>query len=134
MLYLTIEDIVSNSIIELEKIDGSTNVLIEDAKKYGEEVAKHLTKRGYYTKLKLNPGLTENFEIKYSNYFSKYFEDSTYGYRLNENVSIDDIISIFRNSLVCEVIESFISKEVIENSVGKVSCEIVKTLKRIKDE
>ena len=58
MLYLTVEDIVANSIIELNKIDGSKNVLIDDAKKYGEEVAKHLKKRGYYTLLKLNPSLS----------------------------------------------------------------------------
>lgn len=138
MLYLTIEDIVSNSIIELEKLDGRTNVLIDDAKRYGEEVAKHLTKRGYYTKLKLNPGLTESFDIKYSNYFSKYYENTTFGYQLVDGKSIEEVISIFRSPLVDEVVESFTCEEVIENSIGKKDNYIVyekaKVLKRIKDE
>ena len=116
MLYLTVEDIVANSIIELNQLDGSKEVLIDEAKKYGEEVSKHLRKRGYYTLLKLNPGLTESFEIKYGNYFSKYYQDETYGYRLNDGKEVEDIVPIFRDPLVYEVIESFTSLEVIENS------------------
>ena len=138
MLYLTIEDIVPNSVIELERIDGKRKILIADAKKYGEEVAKNLTKRGYYTKLKLNPGLTESFDIKYSNYFEKYYENDTYGYQLKDNINIDEIISIFRNPLVDEVVESFTNEEVIENSIGKKdnssSLERIKVLKRTKNE
>ena len=131
MLYLTIEDIVPNSIIELEKINGRKNVTIEEAKKYGEEVAKHLTKRGYYTRLKLNPGLTESFEIKYGNYFEKYYDKDTYGYYLNEEKDIEEITKIFRTPLVSEVIESFTNQEVIKNSIGIISTQS-NTLKRKK--
>ena len=91
-----------------------------------------------YTKLKLNPGLTESFDIKYSNYFSKYYENTTFGYQLVDGKSIEEIISIFRSPLVDEVVESFTCEEVIENSIGKkdnyISYEKAKVLKRIKDE
>ena len=116
MLYLTVEDIVANSIIELNKIDGSRKVMIEDAKRYGEEVANHLKKRGYYTLLKLKPNLTESFEIKYENYFTKYYENESYGYMLNDDKEIKDIEAIFRLPIAYEVVESFTSSEVIEKS------------------
>lgn len=130
MLYLTIEDIVANSIIELNKIDGSKKVLIEDAIKYGEEVANHLKKRGYYTRLKLNSHLTEQFEINYRNYFTKYQQDNSYGYELNKSKEIEDIIKEFRNESIQEAIESFTDKEVINKSFFK-NKEIINSKRRI---
>lgn len=128
MLYLTMEDIIPNSIIELEKIDGSTSVLISDAIDYGKEVAAHLKRRGYYTSLKLKEDL---FDASYCDYFDKYYEKQTYGYRLASGKTVRDIVSIFRDSLDDEVIESFTSSEVIANSFLKKR-SFVKTLKKIK--
>ena len=116
MLYLTVDDIVPNAIIELNKIDGSREVIIGDAKIYGEELAKHLGKRGYYTLLKLNPSLTESFEVKYGDFFQKYYQNDSYGYKLQENKEIQDIIPIFRESINKEIRDIFDSEEVIENS------------------
>ena len=117
MLYLEVEDIVANSIIELNKLDGSTEVMIGDAKRYGEEVAKHLKeKKGYYTLLKVNPSTTESFETKYSNYFSKYYEGNSYGYRLVGDKTVEDIVSIFRSPLVLELVDSFTDELVIKRS------------------
>ena len=128
MLYLTMEDIIPNSIIELEKINGRTDVLIDDAIDYGKEVAKHLKRRGYYTSLKLKEEL---FDTRYCDYFDKYYENHTYGYRLANDKTVMDIISIFRDSLEDEVIESFTTSEVIAKTFLKKS-SLVKTLKKIK--
>ena len=116
MLYLTVEDIVANSIIELNKIDGSRCVLIDDAKCYGIEVANNLRKRGYFTLLKLNSSLTESFEVKYKNYFHKFIDKESYGYCLEDDKTIEDIVSIFRSPISSEVVDSFSCDEVIQNS------------------
>ena len=126
MLYLTVEDIIANSIIELNKIDGSREVMIEEAKKYGQEVANHLKNKGYYTLLKLNPSLTESFELKYSDYFQKYYENDSYGYQLQDKKNIEDIDSIFRKPIAEELVDSFSNEEVITKSFGNRS--ITKTL------
>ena len=73
-----------------------------------------------------------------NNYFSKYYENTTFGYQLVDGKSIEEVISIFRSPLVDEVVESFTCEEVIENSIGKkdnyIGYEKAKVLKRIKDE
>lgn len=120
MLYLTVEDIVPNSIIELNKIDGRKEVLIEDAKRYGKEVAEYLKAKGYYTLLKINPSLTESFEEKYGNFFTKYNDQETYGYRLSEEKNINDIIEIFRNPIHEEIRDSFSNQEVISKSFQEI--------------
>lgn len=117
MLCLTVEDIVPNSIIELNKINGSKKVLIEEARKYGENVANYIkNNKGYYTLLKINPSQTESFEIKYGNFFKKYYQEESYGYQLTEGTEIEDIIPIFRDSIVEEVRDCFSNEEVIEKS------------------
>ena len=128
MLYLTVEDIVPNSIIEKNKINGSREILIEEAKKYGEEVAEHLKKRGYYTIVKLNSSLTESFETKYSEYFNKYYEKESYGYQLAQDKEIKDLIPIFRESIAEEVRDSFSNEEVIKNSFPQKANRKVLTL------
>lgn len=118
MLYLTVEDIVANSIIELHKIDGSRCVLIDDAKYYGNEVANHLKKRGYFTLLKLNSSLTESFEVKYKDYFHRFSDNESYGYCLDDDKTIEDIVSVFRSPISREIVDSFSNEEVIQNSFG----------------
>ena len=116
MLYLTVEDIVPNAIVELNNLDGSREVMIEEAKKYGEELAKSLRSKGYYTLLKLNPCLTESFEVKYGNLFKRFNQNDSYGYQLANDKEIKEIIPIFRDSINEEIRDIFASEEVIENS------------------
>ena len=116
MLYLYVEDFVPNAIIELNRIDGSRNVLIDDARRYGLIIADYLNQRGYFTKLKESPESYESFEVKYGSFFQKYYQDDTYGYRLQDDKSIDDIKAVFREPIALEVVDSFSSDEVIDKS------------------
>ena len=119
MLRLDVVDVVANSIIEINKIDGSRNVLIDDAKKYGEEVSKYLKGLGYYTIFKIKPSLTESFEVKHANYFKKYYVDETFGYELKNDKSIEEIVSVFRDCIADGIVGAFSCDEVVKKSFGE---------------
>ena len=120
MLCLTIEDMVANAIIELNRMDGSRKVSIDDALVYGKEVASCLRKRGYFTTLKLNSNLIEDFENRYSNFFFKYYDKDSYGYQLHDGIEVDEVVKEFRSPLVIELLDSFTDDDVLSNSFRNV--------------
>lgn len=121
MLYLQVEDIVANAMIELEKINGTTNVSISLAKIYGNEVANHLKKQGYLAKLKIDSDLIRNFEQAYSDYFSVDLTERDRWYLLRENKNIDEVRDKFRNTLPLEVSSAFSSLPAVDSLARSIN-------------
>ena len=114
MLYLDIEDIVANAMIELNKIDGSRSVPIWVAEQYGNEVSRYLGNQGYYTKMRINRERTYRFEEQYGEFFTSYQQGKEKGYVLNDGKDIEDLVRKFRGYLDLEVILAFINPQATE--------------------
>lgn len=114
MLYLFIEDIVANALIELNKLDGSRTISLASARRYGNELIKKLKEQGYYTKLKANEEFfITQFEKKYADYFVGYYVGEEKIYSLNEDKTIEDLIVRFRKPIPEEIVDFFMSVDVI---------------------
>lgn len=114
MLYLHIEDLIANAMIELEKTSKVRSVPLSLAFLYGDEVIKYLGKQGYYAKVKMGKNSLDLFEMKYTNYFDIYQDDKDRWYLLNHEKTIQDVTCEFREHLPLEVIRAFTNLDVIQ--------------------
>lgn len=114
MWFLTMEDIISNSLLEMNKMGDCDGILIDDAIRYGNMVAKDLCKKGFFTKVKINSCMIDSFDKSYYPYFLKFLYCDTFGYQISDNAFIHDIEKRFRNPLPIEVIDSMTSQNIIE--------------------
>lgn len=105
MIYLYLEDIIANALIEKNKLDGTTQVSWNLLEQYGEEILKKLTEKGYLAKIKLSSQALLYFEKNFSNYFTWNISNEELTYYLNENRTIEEINLKFRQNLPKEMIE-----------------------------
>ena len=114
VIYFYLEDIIANAIIELNKIDGSRKIFVCVAKEYAEEVVKKICEKGYYANIKsINERSIMLFEQKYSNFFIPYIELGMKGYSLKEDISIDELLAVFRKESALDIWSTFSDKEII---------------------
>ena len=96
MWFLTMEDIISNSLLEMNKMGDCDGILIDDAIRYGNMVAKDLCKKGFFTKVKINSCMINSFDKSYYPYFLKFLYCDTFGYQIRDNAFIHDIEKRFK--------------------------------------
>ena len=121
-LTITIEDLVSNALIELVENDISRTVSYPTIMKYGETVVKELEERNIKAKLDIYRVKTIQFEYDYKDIFD-FYEKEGIGYiKLKENINTNYLRTHFRtNQTLDELIAltSDNSKKVLGINIDK---------------
>lgn len=113
-LYIGIEDLVANAIIELVENSHRGEVLFSQINNYGATVVKILSEHDKTAILILSKERTNAFLHDYSDYFELFSNGKEEGIRLRDNISSDELWAKFRGYLSIEVMKAFMNKRSIQ--------------------
>lgn len=114
-IYIGIEDLVANAIIELAENNKERKVLLKDLDEYGAMVVKYLNENNEKAMLILSTERTNVFLHDYSNYFETYCDNGVdEGIKLKESVEIADLWDKFRCYLSADVIRAFMDMNALQ--------------------
>lgn len=118
-MYIGIEDLVANAIIELVENSQKGEVLFSQINRYGATIIQILSENDKKAILILSKERTNEFLHDYSDYFELFSTGKEEGIRLRNNVSVDDLWEKFRGYLSIDVMNAFMNKRSIrELGVG----------------
>lgn len=122
-LVICIEDIVSNSILELYKITGIPSTSLKQAELYGRLVIKELKKNKIDVILLTSSDYIKRFEIIYKDWF--YVNNDGYDsiYTLNKNKTINELNYFIHNTTPIKLITGFINQKVIDDWLDVIGYE-----------
>ena len=112
-IYIGIEDLVANALIELVEKSERREVLFKDLNNYGASVVRYLNENNEQAVLILSRERTNEFLHDYSEYFELFSYGIEEGIRLKEGVSVESLWDRFRGYLSVDVLLAFIN----ENSI-----------------
>lgn len=113
-IYIGIEDLVANALIELVEKKQQREVLFKDLDKYGATVVKLLNDKDEQAVLILSKERTNEFLHDYTEYFELFTNGLEEGIRLKDGVDINDIWIKFRSYLSAKVMLAFMDKVSIQ--------------------
>lgn len=113
-MYIGIEDLVANAVIELVENSQRGEVLFSQLNNYGATVVQILSESDKKAILILSKERTNAFLHNYSEYFELFSTDKEEGIRIRENVSVDDLWSKFRGYLSVDVMKAFMNERSIK--------------------
>ena len=120
-MYIGIEDLVANAIIELVEKSQRNEVLFSEINRYGATVVQILSEKYNKAILILSKERTSAFLNDYSDFFELYTNGTEEGIRLKENVSVGQLWEKFRGYLSIDVMMAFADeRSVAELGVKKV--------------
>ena len=122
-LVICVEDIISNSILELYKINGIPSTSLKQAELYGRLVIKELKKNKIDVILLTSSDYIKRFEIIYKDWF--YINNDGYDsiYTLNSNKTINELNSFIYNTTPIKLITGFINQNVINDWLNTIGYE-----------
>lgn len=109
-IYIGIEDLVANALIELVEKSAEREVLFKQLDEYGAQVIKYLNDKEEQAVLVLSKERTNEFLHDYSDYFELFSRGMDEGIRLRENVSVSELWEKFRGYLSVDVMLAFMDK------------------------
>lgn len=109
-IYIGIEDLVANALIELVEKSAEREVLFKQLDEYGAQVIKYLNDKEEQAVLVLSKERTNEFLHDYSDYFELFSRGMDEGIRLKENVSVTELWEKFRGYLSVDVMLAFMDK------------------------
>lgn len=109
-IYIGIEDLVANALIELVEKSAEREVLFKQLDEYGAQVIKYLNDKEEQAVLVLSKERTNEFLHDYSEYFELFSRGMDEGIRLKENVSVSELWEKFRGYLSVDVMLAFMDK------------------------
>lgn len=113
-IYIGIEDLVANALIELSEKTDRQEVLFKDLNKYGATVVKILNEQNEQAVLILSTERTNAFLHDYSEYFELYSVGLDEGIRLKSDVDIEQLWIKFRGYLSVDVMLAFMNSRSVE--------------------
>lgn len=113
-IYIGIEDLVANALIELLKRTERRSVSFYELDAYGAQIVNLLNERGEQAVLILSKQRTNEFLHDYSRYFDLINEDGKEGIVLREGVSSEILWEKFRGYLTIDVMKVFMSRQAVE--------------------
>ncbi len=113
-IYIGIEDLVANALIELMEKSQKRSVLFKDLDNYGACVIKLLNEKGEQAVLLLSKQRTNEFLHDYSDYFELLDVDGDEGIQLCEGVSTEQLWEKFRGYLSIDVMKVFMSRQAVQ--------------------
>lgn len=118
-IYLGIEDLVANAMIEILKADGTPEVSFQDLEEYGNRVVKRLNQEGIKAYLLLSRESTDHMFYRYQDFFERKRISNEGGVVLKNGVIMDDLIKRFRTYLDLDAMLAFMNKGCTEFLIGK---------------
>ncbi len=106
-MYIGIEDLVANAIIELVEKSQRNEVLFSEINRYGATVVQILSENDNKAILILSKERTSAFLNDYSDFFELYTNGTEEGIRLKENISVGQLWEKFRGYLSIDVMMAF---------------------------
>lgn len=106
-MYIGIEDLVANAIIELVEKSQRNEVLFSEINRYGASVVQILSEKDNKAILILSKERTSAFLNDYSDFFELYTNGTEEGIRLKENISVSQLWEKFRGYLSIDVMMAF---------------------------
>ena len=106
-MYIGIEDLVANAIIELVEKSQRNEVLFSEINRYGATVVQILSENDNKAILILSKERTSAFLNDYSDFFELYTNGTEEGIRLKENISVGQLWEKFRRYLSIDVMMAF---------------------------
>lgn len=106
-MYIGIEDLVANAIIELVEKSQRNEVLFSEINRYGATVVQILSENDNKAILILSRERTSAFLNDYSDFFELYTNGTEEGIRLKENISVSQLWEKFRGYLSIDVMMAF---------------------------
>lgn len=114
-IYIGIEDLAANALIELMESSQKTNVLFRELDEYGACVIKILNKQGKQAMLLLSKKGTNDFLHDYSDYFElMHTENGNEGIQLREGITVEKLWEKFRGYLTVDVMKAFMSRQAVQ--------------------
>lgn len=110
-IYISIEDLVANALIELLEKSQKREVFFSELNRYGACVLQILNSQEEQAVLILSQEKTTEFLHDYSDYFESFNDGLKEGIRLKPNITVDDLWKTFRGYLSTDVMRAFMSKQ-----------------------
>ena len=107
LIYIGIEDLVANALIELVEKKGKRQVFFKDLNAYGAMVIKYLNEKNEQAVLLVSQERTNEFLHDYSEFFELFSEGINDGIKLKENVTVEKLWEKFRVYLSIDVMMAF---------------------------
>lgn len=109
-IYIGIEDLVANALIELVEKSEKREVLFKQLDEYGAKVIKYLNDKQEQAVLVLSKERTNDFLHDYSDYFELFSNGMDEGIRLKTGISVSQLWEKFRGYLSVDVMLAFMDK------------------------
>jgi hypothetical protein len=106
-IYIGIEDLVANALIELVEKTEKREVYFKQLDEYGAKVVKYLNDKQEQAVLVLSKERTNSFLHDYSDYFELFSCGIDEGIRLKDTVSVEQLWEKFRGYLSVDVMFAF---------------------------
>lgn len=113
MVYIGIEDLVANALIELIEHANKRVVLFRELDEYGALVVKVLINKGNQAVLILSKERTSEFLRDYSSFFELCSIGKEEGVRLKDGISVNDLWKTFRGALSTDAMLAFMDKSAV---------------------
>lgn len=121
LIYIGIEDLVANALIELVENSNRREVLFKDLDEYGAMVVKYLNEKNEQAVLLLSKERTNDFLHDYSDMFEIFSDGINDGIKLKNDVEVEQLWEKFRGYLSVDVMMAFMDKMAV-SKLGVVSC------------
>lgn len=112
-IYIGIEDLVANALIELVENSEKREVLFKELDDYGAKVIKFLNARQEEAVLLLSKERTNEFLHDYSDYFELIVRGDAEGIKLREGVTVNQLWDMFRSYLSVDVMLAFMDRATV---------------------
>lgn len=113
-IYIGIEDLVANALIELVQKSEKREVLFSQLNSYGAMVVRLLNKEKEQAVLIVSKESTNRLISDYSDYFELVSSQSEDGIRLKNGVTVTDLWKKFRGYLSVNVMMAFMDAQSIK--------------------
>lgn len=113
-MYIGIEDLVANALIELVEKSQKKEVLFSALDEYGATVIKILLENDKKAVLILSDENTHEFLNDYTDLFELFSNGEEEGIRLKSSVTVDQLWRKFRSYLSLDVIKAFSDSRSVE--------------------
>lgn len=110
-IYIGIEDLVANALIESIESTGKREVTFDDLDRYGATVIQLLNEKEKQAILLLSKVRTDQFLRDYSEYFELFENNSEEGIRVKNGITIKDLWRGFRGDLSLNVMKAFTAEQ-----------------------
>ena len=109
-IYIGIEDLAANALIELVEKSEKREVLFKELDVYGAMVVKYLKDKQEQAILILSKERTNAFLRDYSEFFELYTSEGNEGIRLKTGVGVEQLWETFRGYLSVDVMLAFMDQ------------------------